>query len=152
MAGEAPDARLLDMDRSTTPRHRGPETRREAARLSDAIASVLGVGVRAGRKRLRLTQSELADRVGVHQTWISRLELGHGEAVPISLWIMIGLVLGQPLAVSFSRVLGDTRLPADAGHLQIQESLLRLARATGRTATFELPTKPMDPAHSIDVC
>src|SRR3954454_11028099 len=104
MAGEAPDARLLDMDRFSTPRHRGTETRREAARLSDAIASGLGVGVRTGRKRLRLTQSELADRVGVHQTWISRIELGHGQAVPISLWIRTGLVLGQPLAVLFPRV------------------------------------------------
>jgi transcriptional regulator with XRE-family HTH domain len=140
------------MDRFAAPRRRGTETRREATRLSDAIASALGVGARAGRKRLRLTQSELADRVGVHQTWISRIELGHGQAAPISLWIRIGLVLGQPLAVSFSRVLGDTRLPADAGHLLIQESLLRMARATGRTATVELPTKPMNPAHSIDVC
>jgi transcriptional regulator with XRE-family HTH domain len=125
---------------------------REAARLSDTIGSALGVGVRAGRKRLKLTQSELADRVGVHQTWISRIELGQGQAVPLHLWIRIGLVLGQPLAVTFSRMLGETRLPADAGHLLIQESLLRLARATGRAATFELPTRPTDPARSVDVC
>jgi hypothetical protein len=34
----------------------------------------------------------------------------------------------------------------------MQERLLELARATGRTGSFELPTRPADPRHSIDVC
>jgi hypothetical protein len=34
----------------------------------------------------------------------------------------------------------------------MQEYLLGLARRTGRTATFELPTRPADPSRSIDVC
>jgi hypothetical protein len=34
----------------------------------------------------------------------------------------------------------------------MQERLLALARATGRTASLELPTRPADPRHSIDVC
>jgi hypothetical protein len=34
----------------------------------------------------------------------------------------------------------------------MQEYLLSLARATGRTAIFELPTRPSDPSRSIDVC
>ncbi len=34
----------------------------------------------------------------------------------------------------------------------MQERLLELARATGRHATFELPSRPADPRHSIDVC
>ena len=34
----------------------------------------------------------------------------------------------------------------------MQEYLLGLARQTGRTATFELPTRPADPSRSIDVC
>lgn len=34
----------------------------------------------------------------------------------------------------------------------MQERLLELARATRRIATFELPTRPADPRHSIDVC
>ena len=42
--------------------------------------------------------------------------------------------------------------PQDAGHLEIQEFLLKLARSTGRTATFELPTRPTDPARSVDIC
>ncbi len=60
--------------------------------------------------------------------------------------------LGQPVAASMSRPLGEPRQPVDAGHLAMQEHLLRLARTTGRTASFELPTRPLDPSRSIDVC
>ena len=51
-----------------------------------------------------------------------------------------------------SRPLGETRGPADAGHLAMQEHLLGLARLAGRTAFFELPSRPTDPSRSIDVC
>ena len=50
-----------------------------------------------------------------------------------------------------SRPIGSTRALADAGHLEIQETVLRLARATGRPGTFELPTRPIDPSRSTDV-
>ena len=53
--------------------------------------------------------------------------------------------------MSLSHPLDEPRGPADAGHLQIQEYLLRLARATGRPGTFELPTRPTDPLRSTDV-
>ena len=101
---------------------------------------------------MHLTQAALGRRVGVHQSWISRIELGRGHSVRLELWIRIGVALGQPLAVSFSRPLGVTRQPADAGHLAMQEYLLGLARTTGRSASFELPTRPADPSRSVDVC
>jgi transcriptional regulator with XRE-family HTH domain len=139
---------------STPPpsRHRPTETIREADRLSPAMANALGASVKAGRMRLRITQAELARRVGVHQSWISRIELGRGQAAPLALWTALGVGLGRPLAVSFTRPLGEPREPIDAGHLAMQERLLTLARATGRTASFELPTRPSDPSRSIDVC
>jgi transcriptional regulator with XRE-family HTH domain len=108
--------------------------------------------VRSSRERKHLSQDELAAFVDVDQTRISQIELGHGEGAPLSLWIALGQALDQPLAVSFTRPLGETRQPADAGHLEMQEHLFRLARQTGRAATFELPTRPADPSHSIDVC
>lgn len=150
--GEGPHVRLRGMIDTPSARRRPTGTIREASRLSDAVAVALGHGVRAGRKRRRLTQAELAERVGVQQSWISRIELGHGHAVALELWVRIGLVLGQPLAVSFTRPLGEARQPVDAGHLRMQEYLLGLARTTGRVATFELPTRPSDPSRSIDVC
>jgi transcriptional regulator with XRE-family HTH domain len=135
-----------------TNRDRPAETERKAVRLTDSLAIALGGRVRAGRKHLRLTQAELAERLGVHQSWLSRIELGRGGSVTLEMWIRLGLALKQPLAVSLSRPIGETRQPADAGHLQIQEALMRRARATGRTAFFELPTRPSDPSRSIDVC
>jgi transcriptional regulator with XRE-family HTH domain len=112
----------------------------------------LGQSVRAGRKRLRLSQAALAGRVAVHQSQVSRIESGKGSGAALDLWIRIGIALGQPLAVSFSRPFGESRQPIDAGHLEMQEGLMKLARTTGRTATFELPTRPVDPSRSIDVC
>ena len=82
---------------------------------------------------------------------VSAIERGIGSRVPLQTWIALGIALERPLAVSFSRPLGETRGPADAGHLEIQEHILALARATGRRGTFELPTRPNDPARSTDV-
>ncbi len=140
------------MTRPLSTRDRPTDLAREAARLSGTIAGALGQVVRSGRKRMRITERELSDRVGVDQTRISQIELGKGEGAPLSLWIALGVALDQPLAVAFSRPLGESRQPIDAGHLEMQEFLLGLARTTGRSASFELPTRPADPSRSIDVC
>ena len=152
MASEWLDVRLGSMIDGTSGRRRPSDTIREARRLTHVIGNALGRAVKVGRTRARLTQEELGGRVGVHQTGISRIELGHANAVPLETWIRIGVALRQPLAVSFTRPLGESRQPADAGHLEMQESLLRFARAAGRAATFELPTRPTEPSRSIDIC
>jgi transcriptional regulator with XRE-family HTH domain len=134
------------------PRRRRTDTAHEADRLTRAIALTLGQGVRSGRKRCRITQRALAARVDIDPSRISQIEAGLGRGVPLHTWVALGSALSQPLAIAFSRPLGDTREPADAGHLAMQERLLELARAAGRPGTFELPTRPADPWHSIDVC
>lgn len=151
MGCEAPQIRMWFMSEPIRRRQRGTERLRESERLVRAIVTNLGNGVRSGRTRLRLTQQSLAERVDVHATRISQIESGHGDGVPLRTWVALGIALDQPLAVSFSRPVGG-REPSDAGHLGMQERLLQLARAAGRTATFELPTRPADPRHSIDVC
>ena len=42
--------------------------------------------------------------------------------------------------------------PVDAGHLGMQELMLRLGRESGRARAFELPTRSASSAYSIDVC
>jgi transcriptional regulator with XRE-family HTH domain len=152
MAGEDPDVSIPRMNPVIPSRKRPTDTSREAQRLTRSIADALGRSIREGRQRRGVSQGELATRVRVHQSSISRIERGAGHGVPLEVWVAIGAALGRPLAISLTRPLGEQRQPHDAGHLAMQERLLALARATGRTATFELPTQPADPSHSIDVC
>lgn len=132
-------------------RRRPTELAREARRRGTTISIALGREVREGRVRLRLTQRHLSGRIGISQSALSAIERGLGAHVPLETWIALGIALDRPLAVRFTRQLGEQRAPADAGHLEIQEHILRLARATGRHGTFELPTRPSDPSRSTDV-
>jgi transcriptional regulator with XRE-family HTH domain len=140
------------MNAPSSKRRRPTESTREATRLAESMAQYLGRTVRAARIARRMTQLELAIKVRVRQAWISRIELGHGARVPLQLWVSIGVALDMPLAVSFSKRLGAPHEPIDAGHLAMQEQLLRFARTAGRPASLELHTRPADPRHSIDVC
>ena len=132
-------------------RTRSTELERETARRTATIASALGREVRSGRRTRHLTQASLGARIDRCQSEVSEIERGQGGRIPLETWIAIGTALDRPLAVSFTRPLDEPRTLADAGHLQIQEYLLRLARATGRPGTFELPTRPTDPLRSTDV-
>jgi hypothetical protein len=76
-------------------------------------------------------------------------ERGHGGNLSMDTWQRIALGLDRPLIVGLAR--DPDEEPADAGHLRIQELVLRLGRATGRTRTFELATRPADPNASADV-
>lgn len=132
-------------------RQRPTELEREIVRRSTAISLSLGRDVRDRRIRLSMTQRVAADKVRVSQTAWSRIERGLGGQVPLRTWIALGIALDRPLAVSFSKPLDAPSGPADAGHLEIQEHVLGLARATGRHGMFELPTRPTDPSRSTDV-
>jgi hypothetical protein len=119
---------------------------REAA----GSAATLGGVVRAARRR-RWTLGLLGRKVGISTTRLSELERGLGTRAPLETWIALGVALERPLAIAFSRPLTPPTGTRDAGHLQIQEHILRLARATGRPGTFELPTRPTNPSRSTDV-
>jgi transcriptional regulator with XRE-family HTH domain len=118
--------------------------------VSAAIAATLGRDARATRRRRRLTQQRLADAIGISRPRYAEIERGEGATAPLETWTRIGAALGRPLAISFSRDI-DQPEPRDAGHLAAQELVLRLARSHGRSASFELPTRPADPARSTDV-
>ena len=61
----------------------------------------------------------------------------------------IGVALNRYLEITFGR--DALEQPADAGHLAMQELVLRLGRGNGFTGEFELSTRPAEPWRSIDV-
>ena len=115
------------------------------------LAATLGGDVKHARDRRRLTQQELGRRIGLSQARTSAVERGLGASLPLETWVALGVALGRPLAVSLSRPLIDPTGPSDAGHLDMQEGLLRLLAAHGWTVRVELATRPSSPAHSADV-
>lgn len=115
------------------------------------LASSLGGVVREARQRRRMTQTELGRRVGLSQARISSIERGMGLGLGLHLWVALGLAVGRPLSVAFSRSIDADAALADAGHLEIQEYLLEVGRRNGRRGAFESPSRPADPSHSIDV-
>ena len=105
--------------------------------------------MRAGRVRKRATQRRLGGLVGLSQSTISRAERGLGGGLTVDAWQRISLAVDRPLVVRLQRdIVGET---VDAGHLAIQELVLRLGRAAGYRATFELATRSAEPWRSVDV-
>jgi transcriptional regulator with XRE-family HTH domain len=130
-------------------RLRRPELIAEAARRNLEQLARLGGELRESRRRRRLTQAQLAALVGVVQSTISQMERGHGGSLSVDVWQRAFLALDRRLALDASR--DPQTEPSDAGHLVIQELVLRLGRAAGYRAVFELPTRPLDPRRSADV-
>ena len=130
-------------------RRKRPELAAEARCLNLEQLAGLGGEIRHSRRRRRLTQTALASRVAVAQSTISRLERGHGGSLSLDVWQRVFLAVDRRLVVDSPR---DPRQePEDAGHLAIQELVLGLGRAAGYRASFELPTRMIDPSCSTDV-
>lgn len=128
---------------------RRPQLVADARRRNLTTLGVLGSEVRTSRLRRRLSQRALGADVGLAQTTISLLERGHGGRLSLETWQRLALAPGRTARLTLT---ADERTePADAGHLAIQELVLRLGRAAGFARTFELPTRPADPARSVDV-
>lgn len=108
-----------------------------------------GAKVRLARKRRNLTQAALGAKCGLSQSAISDLEIGDGGGLSLVAWQRVAIVLDVPLRVELGR--DAIEQPVDAGHLQIQELVMRLGRAAGYRRTFELPSRPSDPSRSTDV-
>lgn len=115
-----------------------------------AAASVarLGADVKASRRRRRDTQAVLARRVGISRARVADIESGSATGVPLEVWFALGEAQGRPLRVEYVR--DRMEEPADAGHLAIQELVLRLGDAAGYEGRFELATRPADPSRSSD--
>lgn len=128
---------------------RRAQARIVGAQKAVASAARAGEGVRQSRKRRRLTQQALATRVGISRARLADIEAGRGAGVPLETWFALAEALGRPLRLEFLRDVQEE--PVDAGHLAIQELVLRLSRDAGYKGRFELPTRPLDPSRSSDV-
>jgi len=118
-------------------------------RRATQVASVLGEQVLKARRRRGWTQQQLAAKIGVERTRLSQIEAGKGDGVPANLWLAIADATGMPFRMEFGR--DPHQELEDGGHLEMQEFMLRLGRSTGFDRTFELTTRPANPAYSVDV-
>ena len=100
------------------------------------------------RERRGLTRTDLARRAGIGRMVESRVERGITN-LDLDVLQRIGVAMDRPLVVTFGRDILEA--PADAGHLAMQELVLRLGRAAGYSGGFELPTRAHEPWRSIDV-
>lgn len=130
-------------------RVRRPELVAEAQRRNLEHLSRLGGELRSSRKRRRLTQARLGGAIGVVQSTISIMERGRGASLSVDVWQRAFAAVDRRLLFDVSRDAADG--PADAGHLAIQELVLRLGRSAGYVGAFELPTRALDPSRSADV-
>jgi transcriptional regulator with XRE-family HTH domain len=118
-------------------------------REATAIAATIGGRVRSARVEVHLTIEALARRVGISPSRLGDAERGLGATMPLRTWVRLGIALDRPLAVTLTDV--RARGVADAGHLELQEWVLRIARGRGWKPGLEVPTRATDPRYSIDV-
>ena len=101
------------------------------------IATTLGREVRTARRRLRWTQRELGQRVGLEQSRISEIERGLCDRHAAH---RVGSARHGPRAAVGMAFARDLRpQPNDAGHLDAQEALLRICARTTRTVASSSP-------------
>jgi transcriptional regulator with XRE-family HTH domain len=130
-------------------RVRRPNLVPEAARRSREQLTRAGGELRDARAARHLTQAAAGERAGIGRGVVSRIELGHGGYVSMDAWQRLGLAVGRPIQITVQRDVGGSTV--DAGHLALQELVLRLGRAAGYAGSFELATRPSGPWRSVDV-
>ena len=126
-----------------------PSARIRAASLaSDAIAK-LGREIRSSRRRRGLHQQALAERVGISRALLANMEASNANGTPPEVWFALAVATDRYLKFEFGR--DPLTELADAGHADIQELVLRVAKPVGYRGGFELRTRATDPSRSIDV-
>ncbi|MDL2336104.1 MAG: helix-turn-helix transcriptional regulator [Chloroflexota bacterium] len=132
-----------------TRRNRPTQSVVAGRRRASQVTSVLGEQALKARRLRGWTQQELAAKIGVDRTRVSQIEAGKGGGVPADLWFALADALGMPFRMEFGR--DPSQELEDAGHLEMQEYMLRLGRSVGMSRMFELATRPSNPAYSADV-
>jgi transcriptional regulator with XRE-family HTH domain len=126
-----------------------PPVFQEAGRINREQVARLGARFRDARLRRQWTQERWGKEAGVSRMLVSRVERGLGDRVTVAGLQRMAVAVGIRLSIELARdPIEDT---ADAGHLAVQELMLRIFRRGGRTGLAELPTRPAERWRSADV-
>ncbi len=86
------------MDATTSTAGRRPTARWQRQRDVDQTLRRLGQGLAPARRRRRMRQADVAERIGVSRSAYSRMERGVATGAPIADWVAAALTLGQVAA------------------------------------------------------
>jgi transcriptional regulator with XRE-family HTH domain len=117
-------------------RRRAGPARIEARRRAAFLAGRLGIGAKGARLSAALRQTDVSRQAGISQSFLSRIERGHGQQASLETWASVAAATGHQLAAFIERVPGTT-LPRDYEHLKRQQLVITTARSGGWTATVE---------------
>jgi transcriptional regulator with XRE-family HTH domain len=109
----------------------------------------MGVGLKERRTSLGLRQAEIGDRSGVSQSWVSRMERGHGRTASLETWAAVGMACDLDLHAYLDVAPGATR-PLDYAHLKRQQLVASVARPGGWEPDFEVRIDPDWPRSRSD--
>jgi hypothetical protein len=87
--------------------------------------------------------------VGISQARLADIEAGRGGGAPLEVWFALAEALGRYLRFEFARDSLPER--SDAGHLPIQELVLRMAQTGGWEGAFEAQSRAWGADRSVDV-
>jgi transcriptional regulator with XRE-family HTH domain len=132
-------------------RRRTGTARAHARERAAYLARRIGIALRDARRSAGLAQWQVAERAGVSQSFVSRIERGHGTTASLETLAACAAAVGLQLA-AFIELAPGVDPPRDAEHLRRQDLVIRMARAGGWSAR---PEHPIDPdalrSRSIDV-
>lgn len=92
--------------------------------------------LREARRSMGLRQVDVAERAGVTQSWVSRMERGHGWTASLETWAAVAEAASVRLVTFLEAIPGADR-PRDYEHLKRQQLIIDLARRGGWTAIPE---------------
>jgi len=130
-------------------RPRRPSRSAAAARLDREMLAAIGRGIREARHRRGLTQRAVATMAGLSTATVQRVEAGTSEHISLDSLQRAAHAVGRPLRLDLSA--DARREPIDAGHLAMQELVIRLGKGAGYAAIPEMPAVRQGSWRSTDV-